>query len=108
LNWYLHNLAFRTTTTDLGVQTARAGASHVVLVTATATVETVSTSVASPSGKVEFYAGETYLGSAPVHDDGTATLRKAVDRAVLNAPVVATYQGDNLFNESESTPVDTD
>lgn len=106
LNWYLRNLAFRTTTTDLDVETTPAGDSNLVRVTATATVETVSTSVASPSGMVEFYAGENYLGSAPVHDDGTATLRKAVDRAQLDGPVVAHYQGDDLFNESQSTSAD--
>jgi enterochelin esterase-like enzyme len=105
LNYYLRNLAFRTTSTELEVQTAPAGASHIVRVTATATVDTVTTSVVAPSGKVEFYAGEHYLGSAPVRN-GVATLRKAVDGSLLDGPVVAHYQGDDLFNPSHSTPVD--
>ncbi|WP_157743332.1 Ig-like domain-containing protein [Micromonospora coriariae] len=57
-----------------------------------------------PSGKVDFYAGDTHLGSAPVHN-GVARLKKTV-HAELAAPVVAYYQGDTLFNESQSAPVD--
>ena len=105
LNFYLREMVFRTTTTDLDVDTTPAGDSHIVRVTATATVETVSTSAESPSGKVDFYAGENHLGSAPVHD-GIARLDKAVDGALLDGPIVAHYQGDNLFNESQSTPAD--
>jgi enterochelin esterase-like enzyme len=103
LNFYLRNVAFRTTTTELDLDTTPAGNSHMVRVTATAAVDTVSTSVAAPSGTVEFYAGETYLGSAKVRN-GVATLRKAIDGALLDEPVVAQYTGDDLFNESHSTP----
>ncbi|NED95910.1 Ig-like domain repeat protein [Phytoactinopolyspora alkaliphila] len=103
LNFYLRNVAFRTTTTELDLDTTQAGSSHMVRVTATATVDTVNTSVAAPSGTVEFYAGETYLESAKVRN-GVATLRKAVDGALLDEPVVAQYKGDELFNESHSTP----
>jgi enterochelin esterase-like enzyme len=101
VNFYLQDVAFRTTTTELDVDTTPAGSSHIVRVTASATVDSVSTSVASPSGKVDFYAGETRLGSAPIIN-GVATFRKAVDGALLDGPVVAKYQGDDLFNASQS------
>jgi enterochelin esterase-like enzyme len=101
VNFYLREMVFRTTTTDLAVDTTAAGNSHIVRVVATATVDTVSTSVAAPSGKVDFYAGETHLGSAPIIN-GVATFRKAVDGALLDGPVVAKYQGDDLFNASQS------
>ncbi|MEO3811010.1 alpha/beta hydrolase-fold protein [Sphaerisporangium sp. B11E5] len=106
LNFYLRNLAFRTTTTGLDVDAEPAGHSRDVQLTATATVASVSANLASPKGKVKFYAGDTYLGSAPVKHDGAATLRKAVDGALLDGPVVARYQGDKLFNASQSAQVD--
>jgi hypothetical protein len=104
LNHYLRTLTFRATTTDLDVTTSPAGLSHHTKVTATATVGTVSTSTSAPSGTVDFYAGDTHLGSAPVHD-GVARLKKTV-HGELNAPVVARYRGDKLFNDSRSDPVD--
>ena len=103
LNHYLRALAFRATTTDLAVTAAPGGASHNTKVTATATVAPVSTSVASPSGKVEFYAGDTYLGSAPIRA-GVAEL-KTVIHGDLDAPVIARYAGDALFNGSQSPAV---
>lgn len=105
LNHYLRTMAFRTTTTGLDVQAAPAGAAPNTQVTATATVGAVSTSVADPSGKVDFYAGDTYLGSAPVHN-GVAQLKTTIHGA-LDAPVVAHYQGDKLFNGSQSAAVNT-
>ncbi|MFC0530302.1 alpha/beta hydrolase-fold protein [Phytohabitans kaempferiae] len=105
LNYYLRNMAFRTTTTGLKVETAPAGKSGNVRVAATATVGAVTTNAASPTGKVDFYAGDTYLGSAPVRH-GVAHFRKAVNGALLDAPVVAQYRGDKLFNESRSTALD--
>ncbi|MEK8104662.1 hypothetical protein NKG94_04695 [Micromonospora sp. M12] len=48
LNHYLRTLAFRATTTDLDVTTSPAGASHHVKLTATATVDAVSTSTSTP------------------------------------------------------------
>ncbi|MEU5672570.1 alpha/beta hydrolase-fold protein [Micromonospora sp. NPDC047753] len=104
LNHYLRTLTFRATTTDLVVTTSPAGGSHHTKVTATATVGTVSTSTSAPSGTVDFYVGDTHLGSAPVHD-GVARLKKTV-HGELNAPVVARYQGDRLFNDSHSTPLE--
>lgn len=104
LNRYLRSVAFRTTTTGIDVNTTSAGHSR-VLVTATATVATVTTSVASPSGKVDFYAGDTHLGSAPVVN-GVARFKGAVDAALLDRPIVAHYRGDKLFDESQSTAVD--
>ncbi|MEV4197156.1 alpha/beta hydrolase-fold protein [Micromonospora globbae] len=104
LNHYLRALAFRTTTTGLDVEAAPAGASHNTRVRATATVASVSTSVATPAGKVDFYAGDTYLGSAPVRN-GVATMNTVVQGG-LDAPVVAHYQGDKLFNGSQSAAVD--
>ncbi|SDJ25249.1 Enterochelin esterase [Nonomuraea jiangxiensis] len=105
LNFYLRNLAFRTTTTGVDVNAEPAGESGKVRLTATATVDGVTANVASPKGKVEFYAGDAYLGSAPV-TNGVATFDKAVDGALLDNPVVARYQGDKLFNASQSAQVD--
>ncbi|MFC6079877.1 alpha/beta hydrolase-fold protein [Sphaerisporangium aureirubrum] len=105
LNFYLRNLAFRTTTTGLDVDAEPAGKSHKVKLTATATVGAVTAGVAAPKGKVEFYAGDAYLGSAPVKN-GVATFKKAVDGALLDGPVSARYQGDKLFNASRSAQVD--
>ncbi|MFI9576463.1 alpha/beta hydrolase-fold protein [Microbispora rosea] len=107
LNFYLRNVAFRTTTTGLDVTATPAGNSHNVRLTATAAVGTVTANVASPTGKVDFYAGDTHLGSAPVKD-GVATFREAVDGALLDSPVVARYPGDKLFNASQSTQVTVD
>ncbi|WP_146247393.1 alpha/beta hydrolase-fold protein [Micromonospora arborensis] len=103
LDHYLRTLTFRSTTTGLDVTTAPAGASHNIKVAATATVGAVSTTTAAPSGTVDFYAGDTLLGSASVHN-GVARLKKTV-HGELDGPVVARYQGDKLFNESESAPV---
>ncbi|WP_204033949.1 alpha/beta hydrolase-fold protein [Micromonospora qiuiae] len=105
LNYYLRSLAFRTTTTGLEVETASAGKSGNVRVTATATVGAVTTNAASPTGKVDFYAGDTYLGSAPVKH-GVARFHKAIAGATLDSPVVAHYRGDKLFNSSRSTSLD--
>ncbi|MEE6263165.1 alpha/beta hydrolase-fold protein [Plantactinospora sonchi] len=103
LNHYLRALAFRATTTGLDVAVAPAGASSHTKVTATATVGAVSVNVADPSGKVDFYAGDLYLGSAPIHN-GVAKLKRTVHGG-LAAPVVAHYRGDKLFNASRSAPV---
>jgi enterochelin esterase-like enzyme len=105
LNHYLRELAFRATATELDIDTEPAGRSGEVRLTAVATVDPVTTSVTAPSGKVDFYAGDQYLGSAPV-TDGVARLLKPVDGALLDEPVVAHYQGDELFNESRSTPAE--
>ncbi|MFI7079674.1 alpha/beta hydrolase-fold protein [Micromonospora sp. NPDC049903] len=104
LNYYLRNVAFRTTDTGLDVATEPAGRSGNVKVTATATVDAVTANATTPGGKVDFYVGETYLGSAPVKN-GVARFHKAVKGTLLDGPVVAQYQGDKLFNESRSTPV---
>jgi enterochelin esterase-like enzyme len=104
LNHYLRELAFRATATELDIETHPVG-SHKVRLTAVATVDPVTTSVASPSGKVAFYAGDHYLGSARVKH-GVARLHKVVDGALLDDPVVARYQGDDLFNESRSDPAE--
>ncbi|MEV4753610.1 alpha/beta hydrolase-fold protein [Micromonospora sp. NPDC049559] len=103
LDHYLRALAFRATTTGLDVAVAPAGAPSNTTVTATATVGAVSVNVADPSGKVDFYAGDTYLGSAPVHE-GVAQLKRTAHGG-LAAPVVAHYRGDRLFNASRSAPV---
>jgi enterochelin esterase-like enzyme len=107
LNHYLRELAFRTTATELGIETHPAGGSNNVRLTAVATVDPVTTSVATPSGKVAFYAGDHYLGSAPVRH-GVARFHKVVDGALLDEPVVARYRGDELFNESRSDPAQAD
>ncbi|MCZ7375106.1 alpha/beta hydrolase-fold protein [Micromonospora sp. WMMC250] len=104
LNHYLRTLAFRATTTGLDVSAAPVGGSRHTGVTATATVGAVSTGAAAPSGTVEFSAGDRRLGSARVHN-GVARL-KTILHGDLDAPVVARYHGDKLFNGSHSSPVD--
>jgi enterochelin esterase-like enzyme len=109
LNFYIRNIAFRTTTTDLAVEATRAGNSHNVRITATATVDTVSSSVAPVSGTVEFYAGENLLGTAQIKTNGpaagTATLRGAFNESLLTGPIVAKYVGNDVLNGSDSSPV---
>lgn len=105
LNFYLRDVAFRTTAVGLSVETTKVGkGGKNTKVTATASVGTVTTGVTPPSGKVEFYAGERYVGSAPILH-GTATLTKTV-QGELAGPVVARYWGDKLYNKSASGPVD--
>jgi len=109
LNFYIRNMAFRTTTTSLEVDAARAGNSDNVRITATATIDTVSTSVTAPSGTVAFYAGETLLGTAQIKTSGpaagTATLRGAFHENLLTEPIVAKYLGNDVLNGSDSAPV---
>lgn len=104
LNDYLKTVAFRTTTTELDVDTSAAGVSGGTRVTATADVSAVSTSIKAPSGRVAFYAGDDYLGSARVGADGVARLRTVVRE--LDDPIVARYEGDDLFNASDGAPVE--
>jgi enterochelin esterase-like enzyme len=103
LNYYIRNVAFRTTTTDLGVEAIRAGNSHMVRVIATATVDTV-TEPAPTTGLVEFYAGETLLGAAEI-EDGVAILRGAFNQSLLTEPIVAKYLGNDVLNGSDSAGV---
>ncbi|MEV6813257.1 alpha/beta hydrolase-fold protein [Micromonospora sp. NPDC051296] len=103
LNHYVRNVAFRTTTTSLDVDTAQAGNSHRTRINATAEVGSVTVGERAPSGKVDFYSGDKYLGSAPIRK-GVAELKGTVD-GQLDQPVTARYQGDDLFNASESAPV---
>jgi hypothetical protein len=49
---------------------------------------TATADVASPTGKVEFCAGDAYLGFAPVKN-GVATFRKAVNGRFLDNSVIA-------------------
>ncbi|SDS48553.1 alpha/beta hydrolase-fold protein [Jiangella sp. DSM 45060] len=105
LNHYVRDLAFRATTTELAVDAEPVGRSHNVRLTAVATVDPVTTSVTEPSGTVDFYAGDQYLGSARVRD-GVARFHRPVDAALLDQPVTADYRGDDLFNGSRSAPVD--
>ncbi len=108
LNYYIRNLAFRTTTTSLSVEPPiQAGKSHMSRVIATATVGAVTTSATPPSGQVAFYAGDILLGTREIKTkDGTATFRQAVQTELLTAPIVAKYLGAKLFNGSESLPVE--
>ncbi|WP_285790062.1 alpha/beta hydrolase-fold protein [Micromonospora sp. NBRC 101691] len=103
LNDYLRTVAFRTTTTSLEVDTTSAGNSHRTRVTATAEVDPVTTSDRAATGKVDFYTGDKYLGSAPVRD-GVAQFKGTVS-GDLGQPVTARYQGDSLYNASVSAAV---
>ncbi|MGC4789604.1 Ig-like domain-containing protein [Micromonospora sp. DT178] len=102
LDDHLRTVAFRTTT-SLEVDTTSAGSSHRTHVTATAEVDPVTVSNRAPSGTVDFYAGAKYLGSAPVRD-GIAQFEGTVSDD-LDQPVTARYQGDSLYNASESAAV---
>ncbi|NEE01883.1 alpha/beta hydrolase-fold protein [Phytoactinopolyspora halotolerans] len=104
LNHYLRELAFSTTSTSLELDVTPAGHADRVTVTATATVDAVTTSITAPTGKVDFFAGDRHLRSAPLRD-GEARIRTSIDKAVLDEPVVAHYHGDDLFSGSDSTPV---
>lgn len=104
LNHYLRELAFKATSTDVEVNIMPTGESGGMRLTAVASVEAVSTGTAKPTGMVEFHAGDRLLGSAPVLPDGTARLDSRVTE--LDEPVVARYGGDDLFDESMSTPAD--
>ncbi|MEO3926862.1 alpha/beta hydrolase-fold protein [Micromonosporaceae bacterium B7E4] len=105
LDNYLRNVAFRTTTTSLEVETAQVGGSARVKVTATAMVGSVTSGGVSPSGAVDFYVGDLHVGSAPVRN-GVARLHQTVHGG-LDGPVVAHYRGDKLFNGSRSASVGT-
>jgi enterochelin esterase-like enzyme len=106
LNYYLRNVAFRTTTTALEAETAPVGSPQNVKLTATARVGSVTNGTADPSGKVDFYAGENFLGSARLQN-GIASISKTFHRGLLDdGPLVARYDGDKLFNASSSTGID--
>jgi enterochelin esterase-like enzyme len=106
LNYYLRNVAFRTTTARLELHTAPAGQSQYVKLTATATIDAVTTNIAGPTGKVDFYAGENFLGSATLQN-GVASMSKTFHRGLLDdGQLVAKYRGDKLFNASASDGVD--
>jgi predicted esterase len=106
LNYYLRNVAFRTTDTAVEFQTAPVGQSQNVKLTATARVTTVTNGGPNPSGKVDFYAGDNLLGSAKVQN-GIASISKSFHRGVLDdGPLVARYGGDKLYNASASPGVD--
>jgi hypothetical protein len=94
LNWFIRNVACRATTTTVGTEER----GHDT--TLTATVAPLGTSIAAPTGKVEFYDGETYLGSAPL-TRGVAHLDASV-RGVDAEDVTARYIGDRLFDASQS------
>ncbi|MEV4536739.1 alpha/beta hydrolase-fold protein [Asanoa sp. NPDC049518] len=105
LNHYIRNVAFRTTTTGLTIATAPVNQNNVRL-TATATVEPVTANTAVPTGKVDFYAGENFLGSGKLQN-GVATISRTFHRGLLDdGPVTARYQGDKLFNADTSDGID--
>ncbi len=97
LDFYLRTFVFRTTETSVTV----VGTGNRTQVTAT--VAPVSTSAKAPSGKVQFYAGDRLLGSAPLHKDGSAQLSGSL-RGTSPESIVAKYVGDNFFNGSSSAP----
>ncbi len=94
LNYYIRNIAFRTTSTSLAVSSAASGA------TLTSTVGTV-TAGEIPTGTVSFFAGSTEIGSAPLVN-GVAKLGAAFTPSVLANGVVAKYQGSAVYNQSSS------
>ncbi|MER7167945.1 alpha/beta hydrolase-fold protein [Micromonospora sp. NPDC000207] len=100
LNDYLRTVAFRSTTTSVDAETIRAGNSHRYRIVASAEVASVTTSTASPTGKVDFYSGDRHLGSANLRN-GVAKFNGNV-AGDLDQPVTARYQGDRLYNASTS------
>lgn len=102
------NLAWTIVAPDYaGVQestttTVVAGATTIELgdtVTLTATVASAGST--APTGQVEFRAGATVLGTAPLGSDGTAELQTAA-LPVGTADVVAVYAGDAGHTTSTS------
>lgn len=58
----------------------------------------------TPTGTVEFKDGSTVLGTAPVGDDGVATLSLASVTLSAGAhTITATYGGDSTFDTSSTT-----
>ncbi|MGA4668894.1 alpha/beta hydrolase-fold protein [Propionibacteriaceae bacterium Y1923] len=100
LNHYIRTVAFKATSTEVTSTTTPAGNSGNTKVTATATVTAATTSVHAPTGKVEFYSGDQYLGSSPLKKDGTATYNGVIKGAV--GPITARFPGDKLYNASQS------
>jgi enterochelin esterase-like enzyme/chitodextrinase len=94
LNFYIHNITFRATSTSLAVSTAPSGA------TLSATVSNLSNGQV-PTGNVTFFAGTTEVGSAALVD-GVATLVAGYTPEVLANGVVAKYQGSAVYNQSSS------
>ena len=73
------------------------------LVTITATVSVVAPGAGTPTGSVQFYAGNTPLGSpVTLAAGGTATLSTAALVAGMQ-PISATYSGDANFSSSSGT-----
>ncbi len=96
LNRFIREVAFRATTTTVGgVQFDDRRA------TLTAAVAPLGTSIASPTGSVEFFDGDgNRLGSARVGSDGVAEL-VVRNRGALD-DIQARYSGSRMFNGSES------
>jgi enterochelin esterase-like enzyme len=99
LDDFLRHVAFRSTTTRIDVTAAGPQARL------SAEVEALTTSTARPSGMVEFWSGETLIGSAPLRADGTAVLHPTPKDSHAGH-VVARYTGDARFNPSTSVPME--
>ena len=70
----------------------------------TATVSAGSSSMATPTGAVQFYDGSTSLGNSPLDANGQATLNTS-QLAVGDHKITAIYGSDNNHYSSTSAPV---
>ncbi|MBD8608757.1 Ig-like domain repeat protein [Aeromicrobium sp. CFBP 8757] len=105
LDNFVRTSAFKTTDTSI---VPAAVATPGRLTSLVASVSAVTTTGATPTGRVAFYAGGTAesnrLGSAALGVDGRATLSTTFASAG-SVPVVAVYEGDDLFEGSTAPQV---
>lgn len=97
LNFYVRELAFRTTETTVDAVATASGA------TLDATVAPVTQNEAAPTGTVRFTSGGVELGEAPLVDGVASLETEWVDPVLAGLPVLAEYEGDALFNPSSGS-----
>lgn len=96
LNFYIRELAFRSTDTAISVEATPSG------LTATATVTPVTQNVAAVGGEATFTVGGVEVGTSPVVD-GVAVFESAwTDALLAGAEIAVEYSGDSFYNGSAS------
>jgi hypothetical protein len=93
--------ALRATATTLVVAPNPGGAGQAI--TLTATVAPIPTG--SPLGTVNFYSGESLIGTGTVNASGVATLTTTGPTTIGMYTITAVYSGNTLFATSTSTGV---
>ncbi|RNL62324.1 Ig-like domain repeat protein [Nocardioides marmoriginsengisoli] len=70
----------------------------------TSTTMTATVAPAEATGSVDFYTGESYLGSSPINASGVATLAKALPSGTHQ--ITARYSGNATYAGSSSDPIE--